>query len=162
MAGACFVLVLMTVLNQPALTPFCDHENNFSVRSIQILMADHCGDVPAAALCKMNRLVSHSERSGGGTVLYYPANRNKGGRVANKDGELNQTEIKGFVPNASENQGELMSFIGGPSVQPACDCTARKIINLPGHNGLCYRGLIKPKNRKEHGCIRVNGEQGGW
>lgn len=56
--GSILRWLLMTVLNQGALTPFCYHENHFTVRGVRILMADHCYDVPVAGSCSMKRLVS--------------------------------------------------------------------------------------------------------
>lgn len=56
-----FSRLLLTILNHWALTPACYYENCFTLKSIRILIADQCYDVPVAPSCKMERMVSRSK-----------------------------------------------------------------------------------------------------
>ena len=61
------------------MTPFYYREKYIRRRGVRVLMADHCHDVPVAGSHWMKRLVSHSKRSGGGTVFYYHVRGNEKG-----------------------------------------------------------------------------------
>lgn len=69
--------LLMTVLNQGALTPFCYHENYFTLRGIRILMADHCYDVASGVVVLDEEDWCPISKVRLGTVLYYPVRGNE-------------------------------------------------------------------------------------
>jgi len=90
-------------------------------------MADHCYDLPVALWCEMRRTGVPFQRSGWEQSSITLRQEMRG--VHGKHGQgvqSNGNKELGFRPKKKQRQ--LLSFIKGPSVYPACNCSFAKAL----------------------------------